>query len=97
VIGFAVIVVDDGSVDPTPEVARDTLNSLGLKFKALVKPSSITESRNACVKEALELGAVYMLFVDCDTLVVNKDFLRHAILASNSCCCLCVVTSDIQF
>jgi len=93
---FAVVVVDGGSVDSTPEVARDILNSLGLKFKVLVKPSNIPEGRNACVKEALELGADYILFVDCDTLVVNKDFLRHAISASNSGCCPCVVTGDIQ-
>lgn len=74
-----IIIVDGGSTDGTADIAKKILDSYGLRYEITVKPCNIPEGRNECIIRAIKKCVDYILFIDSDITIANKQILLKLI------------------
>jgi len=73
------IIVDGGSDDDTISIVKKIINNYEFKHEIIVKPCNIPEGRNECISRAVEKGVDYILFLDSDTVIRDKQILSRMI------------------
>jgi glycosyltransferase involved in cell wall biosynthesis len=73
------VIVDGGSNDDTVSMVKKIIDDYGFKHEIIIKPCNIPEGRNECIARAIEKGVDYILFLDSDTVIGDKQILSRMI------------------
>jgi len=73
-----IVIVDGGSKDNTVEIARKMLE--GRNSEIIEAPgTNIPQARNICLSEAVREGFRWLLFIDSDEILLNRNIISAAL------------------